>query len=685
MICIGCGREFLFGRAGQKRCHEDCGRSVGRKRSSGGHPARSKLLDAREFIGIDGEGVTSAAGHHRYVLLTVGDQSLHNHGRKLRLFEIFDFLYAQFRAHPDAAFVGFYLAYDFAQWLRDLPAERAAMLLSDEGMAKRRRRGAPTHLPPFPVRYKTWEFDMLPMRRFKLRPAKPKGAPWLVICDAGGFFQSSFLKAIDPSKSRNPVVTLEEYAVIAAGKDGRQSHQFGPEMIHYNVLECQVLARLMAQLRDGLHAEAIRLNRTQWIGPGQAAGQWFRKIKLPTGDEIRKTTCPIAREAARQSYFGGWFEIFWHGPVPGETFSYDINSAYPFIMSRLPCLLHGRWIEGDDAPYVLVKARLYGSHPTMGAALHRTARGLVLRPRQTAGWYWRHEIEAAQAAAFIGRVDILEARGYLPCDCAPPIAAITELYRGRLRLGKNTPAGKARKLIYNSGYGKLAQSVGSATFGSAIYASLITAGCRTMITEAIRSHPTGARDLLMVATDSVTFRRPHPGLELDAEKLGAWTETRHSNLSLFMPGVYWDDTTRDRLRAGDDPILKSRGISGRDLAQRIDTLDRAWDRFERDGWPRLVLPVTFQLVSPRQALARGRWELAGTLDRNGKRVIDSDPKRKRFAMRPGRSHPYNKVSPQDSTPYDRRFGEEFELTAELEFGDHPDQPIDSMLPALFGA
>lgn len=698
MICIGCACELppIGGkvRKNRLRCQPDCGRSRGRRRKSGEHVARKTRVQKRDFIGVDGEGVTDQDGTHRYVLLTVGSESLHRDGATLTTLEIFKFLYGQFEEHPDAAFVGYYLGYDFAQWLRDLPAERAAMLLSAEGIAKRKRRIA--HLPPFPVHWQGWEFDMLGMRRLRLRPSEPVNAPWLTVCDVGSYFQQSFLKAIDPAKSVAPIVTAEEYAIIAAGKDGRADHRFDLDMIKYNALECDVLGRLMAQQRDGLLSEGIELRKNQWIGPGQAAQAWYRLIELPSAKTIRERTSPLFRDAARMAYFGGWFEIFWHGPSLGASWSYDINSAYPDTMATLPCLLHARFHQ-DETPidgYVpgslphsrttLVRARLRGSHPVVGAALHRTAKGKVLRPHNTRGWYWLAEIEAAQLAGFIDRVVILERRWCEPCTiCPPPIAAIRDLYQGRLLVGKNSPAGRAKRLIYNSGYGKLAQSLGEPAFANAIYASMITAGCRIKILEAIASHPRGARDLLMVATDSVTFRSRHTALELDDQKLGAWSETEHHNQTFFMPGVYWDDATRERLEEGSDPVLKSRGISAGDLARRIDILDRSWGRYSRDGWPRLVLPVTFQLVSPRQALDRGKWQLCGTIVRDGKRIINSDPSIKRHALRPGRSRPIHRLIDEQSAPYERRFGEELSELDALEFGDHPDMPIGSILPALF--
>lgn len=655
------------------------------------HNARTRTHQAHaiEFIGVDGEGVTNPDGSHDYVLLTAGKQSLHRDGERLNFDDIAGFLWAEWLAHPQSVFVGYYLGYDFAQWLRDLSGDRARLLLTEGGIAQRRRRF--DHLPPFPVFEGDWEFDALYPRRFKLRPLQTheqRREPrlrdkWLTICDAGPFFQCSFLRAIDPGKWRAPIVTTAEFDTIRRGKAGRGANKFGPAMIRYNKLECDVLARLMAEQNVGFVAEDIRLRRHQWIGPGQVAQKWLDKIGAPKGHAVRTATAPDFRDAARSAYFGGWFEITHHGPAPGTSWHYDINSAYPAVMAGLPCLLHGHYEHGEnEAPpctsshFCLAYARIKGSNPHLGAMLHRRPDRSVLRPRSSEGWYWLHELEAAQRAGLIDRYRLLRWEAYEPCTCPPPLAAIAELYRGRLALGKETPAGKARKLIYNSAYGKFAQSVGEPKYGNAIYASLITAGCRVRILEAIAAHPKGTRDLLMVATDGVVFKTPHPALDIDPARLGAWTAGTYSNLSLFMPGVYWDDVSRETL---DEGHLKTRGISSADIGKRLKIIDRAWTRFEDDGWPRLVIPVGFQLVSPRQALAHGKWETCGSVVTSGSRIVSADPKPKRVGRGPGPSKPYASTPEGASLPYDGTFGEEARAFEDGEFGDHPDGPIGGVL------
>lgn len=729
-LCKGCGEPFEQQVWNQTRCKPKCGSA--RLASYYSHRARAHArARAREFVAIDGEGVTDPiTGEHRYVLLSCGEHHISADSAALNFGEIAAFLYSCFEANPRAVYVGFYLSYDFAQWLRRLKEGRVRALYHPEGDAahgvRPRLRTAAKHLPPFPVDVDGWECDLLPGKRFRLRPRKPygkeKGKPWLTICDAGSYFQCSFLKAIDPTNNPNPVCTAEEFALIARGKARRAAAEFDPEMVEYNLLECTILARLVAQLAEGMRQEGIRPSRSQWHGPGQLAQLWLRKIKAPTGERVRAIVPEPVREAARASFFGGWFEIFWHGDVPGESFGYDLNSAYPWVISRLPCLEHGLWTHRDwgergrlltwaekdawakEGRIGFVFATVEGKHPVVGAMLHRRADRSILRPQRTGGWYVEAELLAAVAAALVDRVRVFESWTYHPCDCPAPIGAIADLYQRRLLVGKASPQGKAMKLVYNACAGKFQQSIGEPAFANPVYATLITSGCRQKITEAIASHPEGARALLMVATDGVAFRTRHPGLDLDETRLGAWTESRHENLSLFMPGFYWDDNGRAMIRRGEVPVFKSRGIAAKDLARHVGALDRAWARMQPSGqWPRAELDVSFQLVSLPQALARGRWDTAGMVVTGGHRIVNANPLRKRKALAPGRSYCWAEgggvVQEPDkdtgeliwkagpgvrSLPYNGTFGDELRAFQSEEFGDHPDGEIGDLLAEAWG-
>lgn len=620
-------------------------------------------------------------GEHRYVLLSVGSSSYHRDGEHLRWWEIFDFLYDEYRADPTAAYVGFYLTYDFTQWLRTLPEERARMLLTTTGKGKRTRKSkAPT---PWPVECTdpqgtVWEFDVLGMKRLKLRPKGESG--WMYICDAGPFFQTSFVSAINPKKTTD-VVTDEEWAIIQEGKSERATAILGPDMIRYNVTENLVLSRLMHQLDEGLCAMGLKLKRTQWFGPGQAAQAWLSTINSPTGEDVYRAIPSTFAHAARESYYGGWFETAYVGHIPGTSWQYDINSAYPYAIAQLPCLLHGRFAEGEGSPpdsaspYTLVSG-VFGADmdAATGPVPYRDQHGIDRRSA-VRGVYWLPEIEAARRAGLCAWYDEISYWwSYDPCDCIQPFFKIANLYERRLAVGKNTSQGKACKLVYNSAYGKMAQSVGQPKYANSVYASLITSATRTMILDAIATHPGPPTDLVMVATDGVTFRTPHPGLELDSLRLGAWDETRSDNLTVVMPGVYWDDAGRENVRQGGVLGLKTRGVNARAVARHMEEMDALFTEFAlmegRWRFPTMELFVDFQMTTPISALHRRKWFLAGRVS-STTREINSMP-RKRDPFRPTMVdgaiwYPTfhlggEGTSPDDhvvtSMPYSKTFGEE---------------------------
>jgi hypothetical protein len=634
------------------------------------------------FIGIDGEGVTLPDGTHLYVLIGVADQQITNPDG-LTWDEIFEFLWEQFLEHgtTSVAYVGFFLGYDFTQWFKKLPEERARMLLTAEGRAKRKPKDK-RRIQPFPVKYGEWEFDILGTKRFKLRKAGAKR--WMNICDTGPFFQKSFLKVIDPKEWSDPIVSPEEYAQIAAGKEKRSTAILDRDMLHYNARENEILSRVMMRLNEGFQSLGIHLKPSQWFGPGQGAQAWLESRAITT-ERLAEVTPQLVLEHARESYFGGWFEIMAHGIIPGITYEYDINSAYPYIISKLPCLEHGKWEHNASEPteYTLVKAKVKGTNPYMGSMLHRDRKGNIYRPHNTQGWYWLHEIQAAQAAKLISTVEISESWSYHPCDCLPPFREVRDIYELRKQVGKKTPLGIACKLVPNSLYGKFAQSIGEPEYGNPIYASLITAGCRTMILNAIATHPVGAEACVMVATDGVYFTEKHPNLPISGE-LGDWDCDEKSNLCLFKPGVYWDDKARaivkhaqecDDLFCGEphNPVFKSRGVNAKDFGAMLDKVDHKFRTYKLDGkpedngniytvWPAVSFPVTFAVTTATIALHRNDWGQAGTVIQDATCQQSSNPKSKRrdpyrdgdiWRTSPRKNSPYEK-----SHPYEKRFGME---------------------------
>jgi len=641
-VCSGCGEEFTPKDHRARVCKKNCGRYT---------PPGDV-----EFVGVDGEG--GGDDPSRYVLFGIGEEHIENGTEGLTWKECFSFLYREFRRRGSGvAFVGFFLGYDFTQILKSLPEERARTLLTREGIRKRAHQTP--NRQPHPVEFEGWQFDILGSKRLRIRPkncgcrivsCKCPKASWCYLCDVGSFFQTSFLNVINPAGWDTPICTQEEYEKVKAGKERRETAQLDDDMREYMHLEIELLERVMRALNEGFKSIGIRLTPKQWFGPGQAAARWL-KGKVPKREDWYKEIPAWYLDAARSSYYGGWFETFCHGYIKGEVHEYDINSAYPSTIARLPCLVHGRYTRGEGRPtgsvagaaYTLVKARVRtdrkpnragkraGMESPVGAMLHRNSDGSVCRPDITEGWFWMEELLYARRAGFVGKVDYREWVSYAPCDCAPPFEGIRELYETRLRVGKNSVLGKACKLVYNSCYGKFAQSIGAPEYGNPIYASKITSGCRQQVTDAIESHPGGSQMLAMVATDAVFFLAPHPDLAV-SNLLGEWDYNNRRNLTVFKPGVYWDDETRDQIRRAEKPKFKTRGINAAKFAEEIWKIDhwfQGWDpRGDTIEWPDTEFESGFSIVTALQALSWGKWDVAG---RNNPRNVfhTSNPRSKR--------------------------------------------------------
>lgn len=681
-----------------------------------------------DFICVDGEGINLPNGEHRYVLFGVGNDQIENENG-LHWTDILDFLYSHYR--PGIAFVGFYLGYDFDRWLCTMPEKKVERLLTTEGRESRKSTSPNLHSRVLPVDMPMgWQINMLGKKMFEFRhrlchcdilycKCAGKG-PWMRICDAGPFFQSSFLKAIDPSTWKVPIVSRDEYELIKKGKLNRaDADHIDDEMRYYNRLENTVLARLMKVLDMGFREMGIILAPGQWFGPGQAAQKWLKNQKVTTAKEIQESVPQWFLESARQSYFGGWFEIMMHGIIPGESHEYDINSAYPHIIRNLPCLLHGAYERGmgayrgctNERKLVLVRARLSsyqkGRFCGIGTMLHRDKSDRILRPTRTEGWFWLHEVAAAKQAKLIRHCHIYEWMSYDPCDCLPPMRNVSGLYDLRIKVGKDTPLGKGCRLAYNSMYGKFAQSVGNPIFANPIWASLITSGCRTMILDAIATHPKGKWNVSMVATDAVFFCNPHPTLPI-SKNLGDWDYTPRHNLTLFKPGVYWDDKTRMDILENRSPRFKARGVSGADFASSLESIDQSFKEWSNTppeisiepgtiaGWPFVEFVTGFAMISCLQAIRRGKWYLAGNVSQSQEMAQNANPYDKRIGawretLEDGReiwrSEPWTfEANNCKSKPYQKRFGMEdpWSLERREMYGIAPDGTIPDILAYELG-
>ena len=535
-------------------------------------------LAKRLFIGVDGEGQTVGRGKqhmgdHRYVFLAAASEGgTHWHVENengLDTESCLDFLLKTVPTDKTLLFA-YSFGYDLTKILVDIPDDKLHSLFRpDERLGEVERYGK-VHTEPMPIRWRSYKINLQGSRFSVSHPDVPNE---VVLWDLFKFYQSKFVAALrdwkvgaDPSNTAKyarvdsgdecgyrcsdcdkrafPLIRIEAKAgervlcvpcALAAlpllermqvMKEQRSIFDRLPkaQVQAYCYEECVCMAQLARKLVDAHEQAGLKLKT--FYGAGSSATAMLHDMGIK--DKIRGFP-EAMHDCIARSFFGGRFENSVIGRIDTCTvYNYDISSAYPYQITFLPCLEHGRWHHTRDRKelencrtafvrYTLGKAPKGDRFESWGPFPFRTSDGNISFPIESGGgWVGKDEYLAGER--LFPHVGFAEAWVYkCECDCRP-FAKIPEFYKQRILIGKEGP-GIVLKLGYNACYGKLAQSVGGAIFSSWIWASLITSGTRAQILDFMGLHKDWS-NLLMIATDGVyTRERIEAPIPLDT---GTW-------------------------------------------------------------------------------------------------------------------------------------------------------------------
>lgn len=504
----------------------------------------------RYWVGVDGEGV--GRDPHKYVLLAManadGWREYIENPKGLGTGECLEFLLS---SPTEGRLAGYYLGYDWTMILRDLPNESIYRLLRPELRQLPREEGGGLS----PVRWKEFQLNYLAGKM-----AIRRGDKRVTVWDLGKYFQATFVESLE-SWSINA-----DTAAIAAMKAQRSDFSVLTDQIReYCLSECRSLAELAYELEQA-HI-AIGLRPRAWHGPGSTAATALADMGIggKRGEPPREVAL-----AADRAFFGGRFEQSRMGRVEG-VWGYDIVSAYPFQSYGLPCLEHGVWRRAktrrdvDRAAHAVVRfhVRDVGAMPWAPLPC-RLSNGTIVYPRGGfTGWAWQNEWRAAlewNGVEWAKDAWVL----HTECSCQP-FASVLGWFRERIAVGK-TRRGRVLKLVLNSIYGKLAQTVGKPQFGCRVWAGMITSGTRAQLLRMMLRHKNLA-SVVALATDGLYSSEEISPLTmpLAPDTLGGWEGERHGSMVFVRPGIYWSD---------DDELLRARGIGRKNLGkQRAAVLD----------------------------------------------------------------------------------------------------------------
>lgn len=646
-------------------------------RKAGRRASAAEQSGERLILGIDGEGYTLPGGAHRYVYMAASSKaglvSDVRNPKGLTADEVFRWLLT---LPKKALLVGFALGYDRTKWVESWPDDRVWRLMRPD---KRQGKSG-----PLPVDCEGWRVNLVATRMTVKRQDDP--ADGRTVWDVWKFFQSAFVKALD----RWDIGKTAQRRFIGKQKERRGNfRRIGKTEERYCQLECSLLAELVGVLLAAHEEAGIKLRA--YYGPGSSAAVVLEEMAA----DVQKARVPERMaHAVACAYFGGRFECSRVGPVlplrgRKRLYAYDIASAYPWAFTRIPCLdpHHGTWVrrksgslKGRHPIATLVRFRVdphAKAHPAWGPLPHRTPKGDILFPLESAGgWAWLPEFRAAKKLH--PGVKALETWTWRnTCECEPPFEArVRELFARRKQWGK-TARGLVLKLLLNSLYGKSAQRAGKGRFRCMVRAGLVTAMTRARLISAVCS-AAGSWDVLELATDSVLSLSPIPELKAVTKDpaLGAWEEKSwQGGVFLLRPGV------RFPLRGSIDQTA-ARGLGVKALHKNRRKVLRCWAR-QPMASVTLATPSFFHgsKLSVRSNRAEdeftrdalyGRWT-------SETRTVSYKPTPKRSAVEPDfKLTPWRLPRGKgcESQPYDSKvqsaIGDELDRMRELQ-DDQPDQ------------
>lgn len=537
---------------------------------------RTRITAPRQWWGLDGEG--QGKEDHRYTLLACVSESGESKyieckpEKALSTIQCLEFLLSL----PYNRIFAYSFNYDLTKILKDLDNWSLYRLFHED--KRQRKNPEKRKLGPRPI---SWGPYILNLQRTKFTVRRKGSKRTVLIWDIWKFFQGKFTSALEAWGIGDTKALIE----MSRMKDQRADFdKLTPEEVRtYCFDECQKMAQLAHKLTDA--HEAAGLNLSNYYGAGSTASAMLRAMKIK---ELRGNPPDDMKEAIAGAFFGGRFENSVIGPIPGDIWSYDISSAYPYELCFLPCLVHGVWSYVRREKY-LERARAAIVRYSLGKALpeytwgpfpFRLPEGSIAFPIESAGG-WVYLDEYQQAKELFPHIRFHEAY-ILESDCnCQPFAKIPEYYRERIKLGKDA-RGIVLKLGMNSCYGKLAQSLGdNPPFQSWIWAGMITSGTRAQILQ-MASRLSSLDQLLMVATDGVYTRervtnlpRPLNTGTYDLPKpLGGWEEKRvPQGVFAARPGIYFPLAPTD----GEIKEVRARGIGKAVLFECWDKIVDAWN------------------------------------------------------------------------------------------------------------
>jgi len=456
--------------------------------------------------------------------------------------------------------------------------------------------------------FEKYKIQYIPAKKLTIK----KGHHSAVFFDIAQYYQSSLVNAYQSN-----ICKLDESYLLMKSKRESFSKEYyrinRKQVREYCILDC----KLTKELTDhwiSLFGESFGFYPQRWISSGYLAEKVLinHSIHIPKFTEIPYKV----QDMAWKSYYGGRFEILKRGFI-GEAHLYDINSAYPYALYKIPDLTKGKWIKRksihSDSKLGFFKIECDIPDCKYVPPFPFRNGGRIIFPSGKFQTYCtQSELQACKDSNLYR---ILEGYQFITNSGIYPYNKfINNLYKKRLELKQdNNPLQLPLKVILNSIYGKTAQRVGNkiGNLFCPVIASTITGMTRAMLYEFVSRHGI-EQNVVSFATDSVISTKK---INVDSERLGDFKlEKSAQDVYVLQNGIYRFNGT-----------WKKRGI-GKLGSRSIEHLDTV----EKDGNLYQVMKV-LRTNRLRSSILSGNVKDVGKFNVIERRVnLNADDKRMWF-------------------------------------------------------
>ncbi len=410
-------------------------------------------------------------------------------------------------------------------------------------------------------RHGDYKIEYIPNKKLAIRKAHHS----TVFFDIAQYYHASLANAYQKNIGKLPDDYLEMKKQRAEFST-RFYKRNKKKIQNYCVQDC-IYTKQLAERWIKLFHDAFSFYPARWISSGYLAEKVLinNSVDVPKFDESPKAI----QDFAYRCYFGGRFEILKRGYI-GTAYLYDINSAYPYALTKFPDITKGIWIKRKsihkDAKvgFFKIRAKIPDCKYVPPFAFRKDYT-VVFPSGEFETYCTLDELKACNDCSYY---KILDSYQFIPeSEIYPFRDFVNKIYQKRMKLKhQGNSLELPFKIILNSIYGKTGQKIRGriGNMFNPIVFSFITGFARAQLYNFTRENRL-EKQVVSFATDSICTTEK---LDIDSSSLGAFSFDKSADDVFYLQNGFY------RFNGS----WKQRGL-GHLGTKEIEHLDT----FERDG------------------------------------------------------------------------------------------------------